>query len=830
MPSKRSCARRCSWGAPLFAGDDLTDLHGFEAVQRLGGVSVAVGPRVSAMVEVATPAELRELRLEFVGREPAFDALLTPDCGDSPAGVFAVDLRGMAEARRTYLRNTAVLERVLRGAEGEALRIVDFCPRFRRRGRMFRPMEFVRIVEPQAGRPVVRVRLRPSMGYGQGNPQQHTGSHNICYHTPQLRYRMTTNASRTAVQDGGWFVLDTAVAFILGPDETLSGAPLTIARDFLAATVEYWQDWVRSLAIPVEWQEAVIPAAITLKLCTYEDTGAVLAALTTSIPEHAGSERNWDYRYCWLRDSYFVIQALNRLGATRTMEAYLRYIDDVSIRNEGSPLQPLYGMAGETQLTERIATALPGYRGMGPVRVGNLACLQKQNDVYGAVVLAAAQTFFDQRLAAPGDLGLFQRLERVGAQAAAIYAQPDSGPREFRGMQRTHTFSAAMCWAGCDRLHRIARALGMPEIAADWQRRADAMRETILTSAWNEHKQAYCGSFGGDEIDATTVLLPELGIVSGTDPRFLGTLAAVERELKRGDWLFRYRHPDDFGTPVTAFTICAFWYVNALAAAGRTRRRGRKTAIEHIPIGIDIDAVQAAAQKAQGNDAVQRMVAGLLGRRSIIGVDRLDYSKGLVDRFQAYDRFLDSYPENLGRVTYPQIAPVSRGDVREYAHIRRALEQAAGRTNGKYADTDWTPIRYLNRNYPHPCVLGFMRASQVGLVTPLRDGMNLVAKEFVAVQDPDDPGVLVLSTLAGAARELGSALLVNPKDTGSVARALRQALQMRLPERRARHQQMLEVLRRNDLTAWHTRFVDRLQQARRMTAEVSLPIRATSAG
>jgi trehalose 6-phosphate synthase len=166
-------------------------------------------------------------------------------------------------------------------------------------------------------------------------------------------------------------------------------------------------------------------------------------------------------------------------------------------------------------------------------------------------------------------------------------------------------------------------------------------------------------------------------------------------------------------------------------------------------------------------------------------------------------------------VTFLQIAPLSRTDVRAYGQIRRGLEQAAGRTNGKYADTDWTPIRYLNRNYPHPCVLGFMRASQLGLVTPLRDGMNLVAKEFVAAQDPDDPGVLVLSTLAGAARELTGALLVNPKDTGGVARAIQQGLQMRLPERRDRHQQMLEVLRRNDITTWHTRFLDRLQETRR---------------
>jgi GH15 family glucan-1,4-alpha-glucosidase len=501
--------------------------------------------------------------------DPAFSALLTAAGGDSETGVFAVELQDEVGSERQYLRNSAVLQTVLRGAHGDALRIVDFCPRFRNRGRIFRPMSFIRIVEPLAGRPVIRVRLRPTTGYGEDEPLRHGGTHNISFHTASLRYRMTTNASLSAVGDGDWTVLDSPLAFVIGPDETLDDAPLPLARRFLEATVEYWQEWVRSLAIPVEWQEAVIRAAITLKLCTYEDTGAVLAALTTSIPEHASSQRNWDYRFCWLRDSYFVVLALNRLGATRTMESYLRYIDHVSIRTRGGPLQPLYGMCGETQLTETIAPSLAGYRGMGPVRVGNLAYGQRQHDVYGAVVLAAAQSFIDQRLSAPGDLGLFHRLERFGQRAAELYAQPDSGPWEFRGMERTHTFSAAMCWAGCDRLQRIAGTIGLPARAEAWGRTATQMRDHILQAAWNERRQAFTGSFGGDEIDATILLLPELGIVRGNDPRFLQTLATVERELKQGEWLYRYRHADDFGTPVTAFTICAFWYLNALATVGR---------------------------------------------------------------------------------------------------------------------------------------------------------------------------------------------------------------------------------------------------------------------
>jgi GH15 family glucan-1,4-alpha-glucosidase len=228
--------------------------------------------------------------------DPAFNALLKTQGGEERTGVFAVDLQGQAAAARSYLRNSAVLETILRDGAGNVARIVDFCPRFRRFGRIFRPMMFIRLVEPLAGRPVVRIRLQPATGYGEGEPQRHTGTHNICFYTPHMRYRVTSNASRTAMTDGDWTVLDEPLAFVMGPDETLDDGPLAIARRFLDATVEYWQDWVRSLAIPIEWQEAVIRAAITLKLCTYEDTGAVVAALTTSIPEHAGSSRNWDYR------------------------------------------------------------------------------------------------------------------------------------------------------------------------------------------------------------------------------------------------------------------------------------------------------------------------------------------------------------------------------------------------------------------------------------------------------------------------------------------------------------------------------------------------------
>jgi trehalose 6-phosphate synthase len=258
----------------------------------------------------------------------------------------------------------------------------------------------------------------------------------------------------------------------------------------------------------------------------------------------------------------------------------------------------------------------------------------------------------------------------------------------------------------------------------------------------------------------------------------------------------------------------------ALRADGRIRIGDRLVRAEVFPIGIDVAAVENEAIEASHTDVVRRMTDSLMGRSLMMGVDRLDYSKGLVERFQAYQQFLETHPENLGRITYIQIAPLSRTDVRAYAEIRQALEQAAGRTNGRFADTDWTPIRYLNRNFPHATLMGFLRAAMVGLVTPLRDGMNLVAKEFVAAQDPADPGVLILSNLAGAARELTSALLVNPYDVRGVSHAMQAALSMPLAERRERHADMMKVLRRNDIAAWTRRFMEALEQAQATESRV----------
>lgn len=523
---------------------------------------------VSALIDAS--ASVVWCCLPRMDADPVFCALLDSDVSESAPGHFSIEIADRAETAQSYLRNTAILETILTDARGNRLRIVDFCPRFRARDRIFRPMMLVRIIEPLAGRPVATVRLRPRFDHGATTPQVSRGSHNLAFRGGGAAdFRLTTNASVTAIAEELPFVVDAPLAFVLGPDQTLEESPLTLAQGFLDETRSYWEDWVRGLAIPFEWQDAVIRAAVSLKLCTYEDTGAVLAALTTSVPESPGSGRNWDYRYCWLRDSYFVIQALNRLGATRTMEDYLRFIDAIVARCGDAELQPLFSVTGEPDVPERTVTSLRGYRGMGPVRVGNHAYLQRQNDVYGAIVLASAHSFFDQRLMNLGDRVQFSQLECLGERAVQVHDRPDAGPWEFRGFERVHTFSAAMCWAGTDRLAKIAHRLDLPQRAAYWQDRAGAIRTHILERAWNPAVGAFTSSYGGKDLDATALLLPELGLLDGRDPRFVSTLAAIERDLKDGDWLYRYRHRDDFGRPETAFTICAFWYVNALDHVGR---------------------------------------------------------------------------------------------------------------------------------------------------------------------------------------------------------------------------------------------------------------------
>jgi GH15 family glucan-1,4-alpha-glucosidase len=501
--------------------------------------------------------------------DPVFCSLLKEHHAGEEFGFCTVELVDQVKSEQSYLTNSAVLVTRMTDNHGAVVEVTDFCPRFRQYGRMFTPMMLIRHITRVEGAPRIILRVRPAYDYGRYGSTVTCGSHHIRYVAPNWVLRLTTDASLSATIEETPFFLDDSVTLIFGSDEAIPDAIGELARRFLDSTLDHWHIWVRDIGIPFEWQDAVIRAAITLKLNTFEDTGAIVAAMTTSVPEAPGSARNWDYRYCWLRDAYFVVNALNRLSTTQTMEKYLGYLVNVVAGAPDEHIQPVYGIDGRARLDEREIDSLPGYRGMGPVRIGNQAYGQVQHDVYGSAILAVAHVFFDRRLVRRGDETLFQRLESLGETAIAVHDQPDAGLWELRGRLRVHTFSAVMCWAACDRLAKIAAHLGLSERSIYWREQAVHIHAVICRQAWSEKKQSFSAVFEEDSLDASVLLLHDVGFLAADDPRFAKTVAAVERELKKGDYVYRYLDADDFGVPENAFVVCTFWYIYALAALGR---------------------------------------------------------------------------------------------------------------------------------------------------------------------------------------------------------------------------------------------------------------------
>ncbi len=501
--------------------------------------------------------------------DPVFNALLQPG---EQGSRFAIELENLAATQQWYEPNTAVLRTLLIDTEGNSIEITDFAPRFYARSRFFRPMTLVRRVRPVKGAPRIRVSLNVRFEWGLAEPTITQGSNHIRYVGEHLTLRLNTDVPVAYVLSGQPFVVSHEHNFMLGADESLSTGIADTARHFEQETVAYWRQWTQRLALPLEWQEAVIRAAITLKLSLFEDTGAIVAAMTTSIPESADSGRNWDYRFCWLRDAFFVVRALNSLSETATMEDYLRWLSNVVVEAGSGHIQPLYGIGLERDLPEALVPQLAGYRGMGPVRVGNQAAEHFQHDVYGNIVLGAAQAFHDKRLLHPAGAAEFARMELIGELAVKVYGQPDAGMWELRTRARIHTSSALMSWAACDRLAKIAQALHLTDREPYWRTHADRMRTEILERSWCERRQAFAESFGGHELDASVLLMAEVGLIDPRDPRFVSTVDAMEATLCDGPYMRRYEAADDFGKPDTAFNICAFWRIDALARIGRKQQ------------------------------------------------------------------------------------------------------------------------------------------------------------------------------------------------------------------------------------------------------------------
>lgn len=547
--------------------------------------------------------------------EPVFNQLL------GGSGTFSVWIDGLKSRSQSYDANTAILRTRLEAEDGAILEIVDFAPRFENRGRVFRPVSIVRRFHVVSGTPRVRITLTPQTDWGARQLPSVRGVNHIRFTDGELAFRVTTDAPVSYVLSGTSFLLEHDVSFILGADESLTDTVDVITLDWEERTRKYWSKWSRNLAVPFEWQEATIRAAITLKLCVFEETGGIVAALTTSVPEHEGSERNWDYRFCWIRDAYFTVSALNRLSAMGTLEHYMRWVRNIVAQSRGGHIQPVYGIGLEADLTEEIAMNLPGYRGMGPVRRGNQAAEHVQHDVYGQVVLGVAQSFFDHRLLSPPGIAEFRQLEPVGERAFAVHDTPDAGIWEFRTIANVHTSSAIMCWAACDRLSKIAAHLGLADRATYWSERAAIIHQTIVEKAWNPDIGAFTAAFGGGELDASVLLMAEIGFLPAGDARYIATVDAIDKTLREGNHVYRYKTEDDFGRPKTAFTACTFWHIDALFRVGRAdeaREMFESVLASRNHVGLLSEDVDPATGDLWGNFPQTYCMVGIINSAALL--------------------------------------------------------------------------------------------------------------------------------------------------------------------------------------------------------------------
>jgi GH15 family glucan-1,4-alpha-glucosidase len=515
--------------------------------------------------------------------DPVFCALMTGEKPANACGSFTIELEGTVRTEQQYLPETPILVTRFYDEKGGGVEITDFCPRFEKDSGLSCPKLLVRQVRPIGGRPYIRVRIDPAADFGCTKRQHTIGASHITYGGDQA-LRLTTDAPIDAIVDQVLFHVHQTVTLMFGLDEPVAerGNVTSIGTDMLERTTAHWRDWVRSLKAPSEWREAVVRAAITLQLNVYEPTGAIIAAMTTSIPEAPNTGRNWDYRYCWPRDAYFTANALWELGEMRTIERLLSFLLDVAESTGDKRLVPMYRIDGGSIPEERFAECLEGYRAMGPVRIGNKASEQAQHDLYGEAVLTAQTFFGESRASWAGDEALFVRLEAFGHHAARLHDVPDAGLWELRGAERVHTFSSVMCWVACDRLAMCADRLQLADRAEYWRSRAASIHAVISRRSWNTELNAFTAAMDGDSLDASLLLMPRLGFLEATDPRFVGTVAAIESQLKHGDFVYRYVERDDFGYPENAFLVCTFWYIEALAAMGDSRRDEARVLFEKV--------------------------------------------------------------------------------------------------------------------------------------------------------------------------------------------------------------------------------------------------------
>ncbi|MEP2024979.1 MAG: glycoside hydrolase family 15 protein [Reichenbachiella sp.] len=486
---------------------------------------------------------------------------------DEKGGEFsALPVEGSYDSKQYYLENTNVLVTEIACATGK-YKVTDFAPRYLQHGRSYKPLMLIRKIEPISDHPNIRVVCDPVGDYGNTRPERSFGSNHIRFSGLDSQVRLTTNISLSYLMKDQDFVLNETKYLVLTFGPPMESDLKETAELFLNRTVNYWHKWVKTASIANFYQKAAIRSALVLKIHQFEDTGAIVAATTTSLPESPGSTRNWDYRFCWMRDTFYTLNAFNNIGHFEELEKYFHYIMNITSA-ENDRYQPLFGIGGEKDLVE-IETKLKGYQGNQPVRVGNQAYEHIQNDVYGQVLLSLLPLYYDQRIIFTdrydsGDL-IFKTLGLIDK----TMEQTDAGLWEFRNLSQHHCYTYLFHWAGSLAAEKIAKVL-KDEKMGKLAQKLGKIAKNKIEQCYSASKKGYSQAIGTDRMDASCLQLINMNYLDNNSDRAKAHLKAMEKELKASNGLFyRYKHQDDFGEPETTFLICAFWYVEALACVGR---------------------------------------------------------------------------------------------------------------------------------------------------------------------------------------------------------------------------------------------------------------------
>lgn len=516
----------------------------------------------SYMAYIDTDAAVQWMCMPKFDSDFIFGGLLDREKG----GMFSIIPNSDYTTRQYYIPNTNVLCTEFKCNDG-SFRVTDYAPRFRQYDRHFRPLMLFRKLELLSGSPFVKIICRPVGNTGQIMPDIVMGSNHIRYMNIGQQIRLTSNIPLNYIINENDFILTETkyLAFTYGIP--LEAALESTAEDFLDKTIRYWQQWVKTTSISNYFQEQIIRSALVLKLHQYEDTGGIIASGSSSLPEHHGSGRNWDYRYCWMRDSYYTLKAFNSIGHFEELEKYFRYIQNIILKEEGR-IQPLYGVSGESELKE-IQLPLSGYLGNTPVHYGNGAYTHIQNDVYGQLLTTLLPLYIDERLSTSYKFNLnMEVVFRLVNMIEKTMNEPDAGIWEFRNRKQLHAYTFLFHWAGANAAVKIARFHKNSDLeirALKLIQQASGMLEKCFDKKNNVYRQA----IDSENLDASCLQLISMQYIDPSSTLAKQHLKALEEHLHAGNGLFyRYRHADDFGKPHTTFMICAFWYVEALVCVG----------------------------------------------------------------------------------------------------------------------------------------------------------------------------------------------------------------------------------------------------------------------